>query len=94
MRQMPSVTEITVPSVRFSAATSRFWIFVLISSLISEGLICIAYSSVERYGARSAAAIWARASRTESVDDLVADLHARAAQQLGVHASSASTFLP
>ncbi len=45
MRQMPSVTEITVPSVRFSAATWRFWIFDLISSLISEGLICIAESS-------------------------------------------------
>ncbi len=42
MRQMPSVTEITVPSVRFSAATLRFSILVLISSLISEGLICIA----------------------------------------------------
>ena len=40
-RQMPSVTEITDPSVRFSAATWRFWIFDLMSSLISAGLICM-----------------------------------------------------
>ena len=39
--EMLSVTEITVPSLRFSAATWRFWIFDLISSLISEGLICM-----------------------------------------------------
>ena len=43
MRQMPSVTEITVPSLRFSAATWRFWIFDLISSLISDGLICMTF---------------------------------------------------
>ena len=42
MRQMPSVTETTVPCVRICAPASRFWIRLLISSLISEGLSCMA----------------------------------------------------
>jgi hypothetical protein len=36
-----AVTEITFPSERFSAAAGRPWIFDLMSSLISAGLICI-----------------------------------------------------
>ena len=38
MRQMPSVTEITVPCVRDSGDTARLSILFFISSLISEGL--------------------------------------------------------
>jgi hypothetical protein len=41
IRQMPSVTETTVPCVRTSAPVSRFWIFARMSSLISEGFSCI-----------------------------------------------------
>ncbi len=44
MRQMPSVTETTVPWVRTSAPVSRFWILVLMSSLISEGFNCMVSS--------------------------------------------------
>ena len=43
MRQMPSVTETTVPWVRTSRAVSRFWIRDLISSLISEGFSCMVF---------------------------------------------------
>src|SRR5258708_33446390 len=40
MRQMPSVTVTTVPWVRTSAASERFWILLRIRSLISDGLSC------------------------------------------------------
>src|SRR5690606_38849679 len=40
-RQMPSVTEITVPWLRIAALSSRPWIRLLISSLISDGLSCM-----------------------------------------------------
>src|SRR5262245_2692010 len=46
MRQMPSVTETTVPWVRMRAPASRFWMRLLISSEISEGLSCIKLLSV------------------------------------------------
>ena len=42
MRQMPSVTDTTVPWVRICAPASRFWIRFLISSEISDGLSCMA----------------------------------------------------
>src|SRR5512138_935187 len=86
MRQMPSVTEITVPSVRFSAATWRFWILDLISSLISEGLICIAGSLFALAGLLSGErrGHLGQGVADGCVDDLVADLHARAAQEVGV----------
>ena len=45
MRQMPSVSETTVPCVRFSAPTSRFWIRDLMSSPISAGFSCMTISS-------------------------------------------------
>jgi F-type H+-transporting ATPase subunit alpha len=41
MRQMPSVTDTTVPCVRICAPASMFWIRFLMSSEISEGLSCI-----------------------------------------------------
>src|SRR2546422_4776041 len=40
MRQMPSVTVTTVPCVRTSADSARFWILLRIRSLISDGLSC------------------------------------------------------
>ena len=84
MRQMPSVTEITVPSrALFGGDLEVLDLRLLISSLISDGLICIAGSLSKVLARSSAAAIWASASRTGGVDDLVADLHARAAERLG-----------
>jgi hypothetical protein len=44
---MPSVTDMTVPSERFSAAAGKAWILDLISSLISAGLICIVNSNTQ-----------------------------------------------
>src|SRR5499427_7784852 len=44
IRQMPSEIETTVPSVRTVAPGSRFWILLLISSLISEGFNCMVSS--------------------------------------------------
>ena len=41
MRLMPSDSETTVPCVRTSAPVSRFWILLLISSLISDGFNCM-----------------------------------------------------
>src|SRR3982750_1493321 len=41
MRQIPSVTEMTVPCVRDSVVAPRFWMRLLMSSLISDGLSCI-----------------------------------------------------
>ncbi len=46
MRQMPSVTDTTVPWLRVSADTCRFWILLLRSSLISAGLSCMRLSWV------------------------------------------------
>src|SRR5689334_6598800 len=84
MRQMPSVTEITVPSVRFSADTWRFWIFVLISSLISEGLICMGLAPGAALACERGGHL-AEGVAHGSVDDLVADLHAGPAEELGIH---------
>jgi len=41
MRQMPSVTDTTVPWVRMRAPASRFWMRLLMSSEISDGLSCM-----------------------------------------------------
>ena len=57
-RQIPSVTETTVPWVRTSLPTSRFAILALISSLISEGFKFIAYSSTEVISLWVYALIW------------------------------------
>src|SRR6185436_6188860 len=43
-RQIPSVTDTTVPCVRICAPASRFWIRLRISSEISDGLSCMACS--------------------------------------------------
>src|SRR3989338_2327011 len=67
-RQMPSVTEITVPWVRICAPASRFWIRFLMSSEISEGLSCMCSSLSFQCGLERAEL---RARGT--VDDLVAD---------------------
>src|SRR3981081_3458195 len=40
MRQMPSVTVTTVPWLRTSDASERFWILLRIRSLISDGFNC------------------------------------------------------
>src|SRR5690606_19984163 len=53
MRTMPSDTEVTVPSLRASAASLTFSMRLLISSLISEGLswvLAISGSSVRASG--------------------------------------------
>src|SRR5687768_11073658 len=83
MRQMPSVTEITEPSLRFSAASWRFSSLPRISSLISEGLICIAKLLVRLPGERRGHL--GQGVAHGGVDDLVADLDARPAKQLGIH---------
>src|SRR5919106_3027276 len=72
MRQMPSVTETTVPWVRMRAPASRFWMRLLISSEISEGLSCIRMLLSFQRGLERAELRSRRA-----VDDLVAehDLH-------------------
>src|SRR5512138_3356256 len=77
MRQMPSVTEITVPWVRICAPASRFWMRLLISSEISEGFSCIGCSlsfqcRLERAELRA----------RRAVDDLVAQHHLDAADEL------------
>jgi len=41
MRQMPSVTAMTEPTSRASAALSKFWMRCFSSSLISEALSAI-----------------------------------------------------
>jgi hypothetical protein len=41
MRQIPSVTVTTVPTLRASVAAWKFWMRALISSLISEALMDI-----------------------------------------------------
>src|SRR6185437_138760 len=81
MRQMPSVTDTTVPCVRTSAPVSRFWMRALMISLISEGLSCMVVFLW--LGAKL------RAHRSElrlyrSVDHRVADGDARAADQARV----------
>src|SRR5919106_1440389 len=72
MRQMPSVTETTVPWVRMRAPASRFWMRLLMSSEISEGLSCIRMLLSFQRGLERAELRSRRA-----VDDLVAehDLH-------------------
>src|SRR6185295_16553630 len=79
MRQMPSVTETTVPWVRICAPASRFWMRVLISSEISDGFNCIGCSlsfqcRLERAELRA----------RRAVDDLVAHHDLHAADQLAV----------
>src|SRR5579872_2099434 len=80
MRQMPSVTDTTVPCVRTSAPVSRFWIRERMSSLISDGLSCMERSWS---GAKS------RAHRRKlrlhrSVEHRVAYGNSRAADQVAI----------
>src|SRR3954466_6826476 len=82
MRQMPSVTDTTVPCVRMCAPASRFWMRLLMSSEISEGFSCMKGSlsvlllSFERGLERGEL----RARGT--VDDLVAQHDAHAGNQI------------
>src|SRR5512135_391182 len=84
---MPSVTDTTVPSVRISAPVSSFWIRLLISSDISDGLSCMRIPwllnlqcALERAELRAHG----------SVNNLVADHDTYAADQLlvQVHAGA------
>src|SRR5690606_12466279 len=83
MRHMPSVTETTAPWFRVSADTSRFWILLFSSSLISAGFSCmknspaLADSNLERAGElRELAA-------HRCIHDFVADPDGHPADQLG-----------
>src|SRR5438094_4551030 len=78
MRAMPSPTSTTVPTSTDSAFPSKRWICALMMSVISE-LFAISLSS--RLAARELAgqALELRAQRC--VDETVADLHARAADE-------------
>jgi len=48
---MPSVTETTVPTLLATVADSKFRIFSLIRSLISDALMDISYNPLVRDGA-------------------------------------------
>src|SRR5689334_23363389 len=84
MRQMPSVTDTTVPWVRTSAESARFWMRLLMSSLISEGLSCcmIAFPGllVSQCGGHGRELAAHRA-----VYHFIADLHPHAADQFLVN---------
>src|SRR5687767_4102946 len=81
MRQMPSVTETTVPCVRICAPASRFWMRLLMSSEISEGFSCM------RIPLRFQCGLERRELRTHgTVDDLVAEQYPDAADQILVDA--------
>src|SRR4051812_14310726 len=92
-RQMPSVTETTVPCVRICTPASRFWIRPLMSSEISDGFNCIECSLTFQCGLERAEL---RARR--AVDDLVAQHDLHAADQLaididrGAHLAAGSLF--
>src|SRR4051794_10109880 len=81
MRQMPSVTDTTVPWVRICAVASMFWMRLLMSSEISDGLSCIWCSLCFQCGLQRRQL---RARR--AVDDLVADDDLDSADQGFVHA--------
>src|SRR4051794_21997904 len=76
MRQIPSVTDTTVPWVRICAPASRFWMRLLMSSEISDGLSCMSAPLSFQCGLERAQL---RARR--SVDDLVAQNELDAADQ-------------
>src|SRR5205085_11964407 len=87
MRQMPSVTEITVPCVRASTVPPRFWIRLLMSSLISEGLSCmdgLLGVLCSRALAGQGGGHGVEAPAHGRVDHLVADDDARTADQLRI----------
>src|SRR5688572_20801479 len=77
MRQMPSVTETTVPCVRICAPASRFWMRLLMSSEISEGFSCMRIPLRFQCGLERRKL---RAHRT--VDDLVAEQYPDAADEI------------
>src|SRR5919202_359031 len=79
MRQMPSVTDTTVPCVRICAPASRFWMRLLISSEISEGLSCIGDSLSFQCGFERREL---RARR--AIDDLVAKHNLHAADEFAI----------
>src|SRR3954447_26561603 len=78
-RQMPSVTETTVPCVRICTPASRFWIRPLMSSEISDALSCMALSFESRLER-------AKLPARRAVDNLVAEHELHAADQLAVDA--------
>src|SRR5688572_15262764 len=80
MRQMPSVTDTTVPWVRMRAPASRFWMRLLISSEISEGLSCMNFSLAFQRGLERAELRTRRA-----VDHLVAEHDSHPGDKLFVH---------
>src|SRR5204863_8546390 len=85
MRQMPSVTETTVPCVRVCAPVSRFWILALISSLISDGFSCMTCLSWTVASSRRQLILHGgELAEDRVVDHRVADGDARPADQRGV----------
>src|SRR5258707_14558087 len=94
-RQMPSVTDTTVPWVRICAPASRFWMRFLISSEISDGFNCMGCSLRFQCGLERAEL---RARRT--VNDLVAHGDLDTADQrlvdadLGLHLAAGAFLQP
>src|SRR5258706_11184984 len=80
IRQMPSVTDTTVPCVRICTPASMFWMRFLMSSEISDGLSCIC-CSLSFQGGFERAQLRARGT----VDNLVADHDFDAADERFVH---------
>src|SRR5688572_25404242 len=81
---MPSVTDTTVPWVRTSAESARFWMRFLISSLISEGLSCCMVIFLECLVSQCRGHHCELAAH-RAVYYFVADLHPHAADQFLVY---------
>src|SRR5215471_3176336 len=85
MRQMPSVTETTVPWLRMSAVAPRPSMRLLISSEISAGLSCMAISPGTRPSGRQRHLHLFQTGLDRGVEHFVADHHADAADQVRLH---------
>src|SRR5690606_3611862 len=88
MRQIPSVTETTVPCVRTSVDAPRPSIRAFSSSLISDGLSCMFQTPESCYLASSGGQRIAHARQLglhRSVKYLVTHDHAHTADQIGIH---------
>src|SRR5258706_10202702 len=84
MRQMPSVTDTTVPWVRTSAESARLWMRFLISSLISEALSCCMVTFLGLLVSQCGGHRCELAAH-RTVYHFVADLHPHAADQFLVY---------